>query len=200
MTVRKTRLATPVQTEDGPITERVSSVTFRGTGRGLGRIAPGQFKEFPLSLKLPDRPGTLTFPAYQTYSDGEVVKWTGGPGSDLPAPALTLAAPPTATTAHAPVRGRRRAPGSTVRGVRTVKVRFGEAVVTGLITVSRGPTVLKPARSGLAPSNHAVLRARFARPLAAGRYTVSWRARSDDGHARRGAGASPCADGGGQAF
>ena len=43
VTVRKTRLATPVQTEDGPITERVSlPVTFRGTGRGLGRIAPGQ--------------------------------------------------------------------------------------------------------------------------------------------------------------
>jgi len=92
VTVKKTRLATPVQTPDGPITERVSSVTFKGTGRGLGRIAPGQFKEFPLSLKMPDQPGTLTFPAYQTYSNGEVVKWIGAPDAELPAPTLTLAA------------------------------------------------------------------------------------------------------------
>ncbi|UGS38446.1 DUF1775 domain-containing protein [Capillimicrobium parvum] len=187
VTVRKSRLANPVQTADGPITERVSSVTFTGTGRGLGRIAPGQFKEFPLSLKLPDRLGsTLAFPAYQTYSDGEVVKWTGAPGSDRPAPTLSLAAPPTATTAHSPVRSRTPRPGSTAGRVRTVKVRFGEAVVAGLITVSRGPTALKPARSGLQPSDHAVLRARFARPLAPGRYTVSWRARADDGHSETG--------------
>jgi len=91
--VKKTTLATPVQTVDGPITERVSSVTFVGTGRGLGRIAPGQFKEFPLSLKMPDRPGaTLTFPSYQTYSNGEVVKWTGAPDADLPAPTVALSA------------------------------------------------------------------------------------------------------------
>ena len=92
-TVKKVALATPIQTEDGPITERVSSITFTGTGRGLGRIAPGQFKEFPLSLKMPDLPGaTLAFPAYQTYSDGEVVKWTGPTTADKPAPTLTLGA------------------------------------------------------------------------------------------------------------
>jgi uncharacterized protein YcnI len=96
-TIKRSPLATPVQTADGPITQRVSSITFTGTGRGLGRIAPSQFKEFPLSLKLPDQPGaTLAFPSLQTYSGGEVVRWTGAPGSDLPAPTLTLAAPVTA--------------------------------------------------------------------------------------------------------
>lgn len=99
--VRTTPLATPLQTEDGPITHRVSSILFRGSGRGLGRIAPGQFQEFGLALRLPATPGaTLTFPAIQTYSSGEVVRWTGPAGSDRPAPTVTLADAPAATPAH----------------------------------------------------------------------------------------------------
>jgi uncharacterized protein YcnI len=94
--VKKSAIATPVQTQDGPITERVSSVTFTGSGKGLGRIAPGQFKEFPLSLQMPNAPGTtLTFPAYQWYTGGELVKWTGAAGAATPAPTVTLAAPAT---------------------------------------------------------------------------------------------------------
>jgi uncharacterized protein YcnI len=95
ITVKKSPIATPVQTEDGPITERVSSVTFTGSGKGLGRIAPGQFKEFPLSLQMPATPGTLAFPAYQWYTGGELVKWTGGAGADTPAPTVVLTAPAT---------------------------------------------------------------------------------------------------------
>ena len=99
--VRTTPLATPLETEDGPITHRVSSIIFRGSGKGLGRIAPGQFQEFALSLRLPERPGaTLTFPAIQTYSSGEVVRWTGPSGSDRPAPTVTLADAPTTTSTH----------------------------------------------------------------------------------------------------
>ncbi len=192
-TVKKVKLATPVQTLDGPITERVSSITFTGTGKGLGRIAPGQFKEFPLSLKMPDRPGaTLTFPAYQTYSNGEVVKWTGGPASDQPAPTLTLAAPAAAVqhrkavAAHSPVVGRTPRPGSTVSKVRSVSVRFGQAVITGVLTVSRNGSPVGARTSGLKPGNRAILQATFARPLPRGSYRVSWRARADDGHSERG--------------
>jgi methionine-rich copper-binding protein CopC len=49
---------------------------------------------------------------------------------------LALAAVP--ALAHAPVKERTPRPGSTVAKVRTVSVRFGEAVVTGKITVFRG--------------------------------------------------------------
>jgi uncharacterized protein YcnI len=93
--VKKSKLATPVQTADGPITERVSSVTFTGSGKGLGAIAPGQFKEFPLSLQMPATPGTLTFPTYQWYTGGELVKWTGAPSAATPAPTVIVAAPAT---------------------------------------------------------------------------------------------------------
>jgi copper resistance protein C len=89
--------------------------------------------------------------------------------------------------AHAPVIGTFPKKDATVSNVRTVSVRFGEAVVTGLISVKRadGSTVQAKA-SGLQPSNKARLRATFASKLPSGRYTVSWRARADDGHSERG--------------
>lgn len=90
-TVTTRKLATPVETDDGPLTEEVASITFTATGKG---IAPGEFKDFGLSLRLPDEPaGTkLTFKALQTYGGGEVVRWIGAPQSDRPAPQVTLTA------------------------------------------------------------------------------------------------------------
>ena len=90
-----------------------------------------------------------------------------------------LAAP---ALAHAPVKERTPKPNSTVSKVRTVSVRFGEAVVTGKIQVLRGSSTLTPKSSGLEPGNKAILRAVFARSLGKGTYTVKWRALADDGH------------------
>jgi uncharacterized protein YcnI len=93
------KLSTPVQTADGPLTEEVATITFSATGRG---IAPGEFQDFGLSLRLPEKPaGTkLTFKALQTYSGGKVVRWIGAPETDRPAPQVTLkAASETAATA-----------------------------------------------------------------------------------------------------
>jgi len=83
------KLATPVKTPDGELTEEVARITFTATGKG---IAPGQFQDFGLSLHLPDKPaGTkLSFKALQTYAGGEVVRWIGAPESDRPAPQVTL--------------------------------------------------------------------------------------------------------------
>jgi uncharacterized protein YcnI len=189
--VKKSPIATPVQTVDGPITEHVSSVTFTGSGKGLGRIAPGQFKEFPLSLQMPATPATLTFPAYQWYTGGELVKWTGGAGAATPAPTVVLTAPvsalvaattPTAQAAHAPVVGRTPGPNATVAKVTSVKVRFGEAVVTGLIGVTKAGAPVASRTSGLKAGNKAVLQETFAKSLSKGVYQVSWRALADDGH------------------
>jgi methionine-rich copper-binding protein CopC len=89
--------------------------------------------------------------------------------------------------AHAPVVGTFPKDNATASNVRTVSVRFGEAVVTGLITVKRADGSIVAARaSGLQPGNKARLRAMFSRNLPSGRYTVSWRARADDGHSERG--------------
>jgi methionine-rich copper-binding protein CopC len=88
--------------------------------------------------------------------------------------------------AHAPVIGTSPHNRATVSNVRTVSVRFGEPVLTGLIAVKRanGSTVA-PRASGLATGKKR-LRATFARKLAAGKYTVSWRVKADDGDTEKG--------------
>jgi uncharacterized protein len=87
--VKKTKLATPVTTDEGDkVTEQVSQVTWSG-----GKIAPGQFQDFPLSVQIPDKAGeTLTFKAIQTYSNGKVVRWIGPPDADEPAPQVKVTA------------------------------------------------------------------------------------------------------------
>jgi uncharacterized protein YcnI len=104
-TVTTEQLDPPAEVFGDKVTERISSVTWEG-----GKIAPGEFDEFGMSVKLPDAPGqTLVFPAVQTYSSGEVVRWIGAADADAPAPRVTLepaaaeaeAAPATDTTAAA---------------------------------------------------------------------------------------------------
>ena len=98
-TVTTAKLNPPVELFGEKQTERVATVTWEG-----GRIAPGEFDEFGLSAKVPNAPGkTLAFPANQTYSNGEVVRWIGAPDSETPASRVTLGPKeaeeaPTATT------------------------------------------------------------------------------------------------------
>lgn len=91
--VRTAPLNPPIQTPDGPITIGVDTVTWTAED-ARSAIRPGQFQEFPLSLLMPDGPGTtLTFKALQTYSDGDVVRWIGAPDADEPAATLAVTEP-----------------------------------------------------------------------------------------------------------
>jgi uncharacterized protein len=90
--VVKEKLATPVKTDDGEITEGVKTITWTATSKADG-IAPGQFQDFPLSVQIPGNAGdTLTFKALQTYSDGTVARWIGAPDADKPAPQVQVTA------------------------------------------------------------------------------------------------------------
>jgi periplasmic copper chaperone A len=89
--VTTTKLAQPLQTDDGQVTEAVSDILWTG-----GTIKPGEFDEFSVSAgPLPTNVDSLEFKAVQTYSDGDVVRWIqdtppGGPEPEHPAPVLTL--------------------------------------------------------------------------------------------------------------
>lgn len=88
--VKTQKLAKPVQTDDGPISEEVRQITWTADGAQSG-IGPGQFQDFPLAVQIPDKAGvTLTFKALQSYSDGSVVRWIGAPDSEEPAPQVTV--------------------------------------------------------------------------------------------------------------
>jgi periplasmic copper chaperone A len=88
-TVKMAKLDEPIEEEGERITEKIDTVTWTG-----GRIRPGEFQEFGVSFQVPDDPGsTLAFPAVQTYSNGEVVRWIGPEDADEPAPAVTVTEP-----------------------------------------------------------------------------------------------------------
>jgi uncharacterized protein len=95
------KLATPVTSEGETQTEEVDTITF-AAARGADGIQPGQFEDFGISVRMPERAaGTkLTFKALQTYAGGEVVRWIGGPDADEPAPQVTLTAAAGTAGAH----------------------------------------------------------------------------------------------------
>ena len=91
------KLETPIETDDGQVTEGVKTITWTADDAG-DAIPPGAFQDFGLSLRIPDKAGEkLTFKALQTYSDGNVVRWIDEPTTDgtepeSPAPVLKLTA------------------------------------------------------------------------------------------------------------
>jgi uncharacterized protein YcnI len=90
--VVKEKLATPVKTDDGEVTDAIKTMTWTAKSKGDG-IAPGQFQDFPLSVQIPGKAGdTLTFKALQIYSDGTVARWIGAPDADKPAPQVQVTA------------------------------------------------------------------------------------------------------------
>jgi uncharacterized protein len=95
--VTMVKLAKPITNDEGEtVTERISTVTWEG-----GQIAPGEFDEFGMSAKVPAEQGILAFPAVQTYSNGDVVRWIGAPDADTPAPRVTVTAKVTEASAAA---------------------------------------------------------------------------------------------------
>ena len=92
-TVQTQNLSTPVQTDDGPVSQVVSEVTWKATAGGIGQ---GQYEDFDVAVGVvPDKAADLVFKALQTYSSGEIVRWievpiAGQPEPDTPAPVLTI--------------------------------------------------------------------------------------------------------------
>ncbi|MFF2080536.1 YcnI family protein [Kitasatospora sp. NPDC058162] len=91
--ITTTKLATPIHTDDGDVTDVVSQVVWTG-----GQITPGHYQDFTVELgALPEGTDKVVFKALQTYSDGNVVRWieepqAGQPEPKNPAPVLHLTA------------------------------------------------------------------------------------------------------------
>ncbi len=92
--VYKEKLDTPVDLGGFSVDQRFTRVVWTAKKPKRDRIAPGQFQDFPLSVRVPEGEAgsQLTFRAFQTYQRGERVAWTGAPDADAPAPRLTLLA------------------------------------------------------------------------------------------------------------
>ena len=95
-TVDTEKLAKPVKTDDGTITEAPVRVTW--TAESGVQIAPGQFQQFTVSAGAVPDTGSVELPAHQYYSDGTVVDWdqptpASGKEPEHPAPTLYIDTP-----------------------------------------------------------------------------------------------------------
>ncbi len=98
-TVTTTKLATPIQTDDGPVSEAPSVIEWKATAGG---IKPGEFDQFQISAGPLPKADSMTFKVIQVYSDGKQVAWVeesteGQAEPEHPAPVLKLAAAGTQT-------------------------------------------------------------------------------------------------------
>jgi uncharacterized protein YcnI len=92
VSIKRVKLDPPVKNEQGfEIDEAIGEITWTGDGK-QGRIAPGEFVDFGLSVQIPDGKAgdKLTFKALQTYEGGETVRWIGPEDAEEPAPTVTL--------------------------------------------------------------------------------------------------------------
>jgi uncharacterized protein YcnI len=85
------KLAKPIKTDDGLVTAETTEVDYTG-----GRIRPGDFESFLLTLSIPAAAkagSVIAFPTVQRYSNGKVVRWIGAATADTPAPTVDITAP-----------------------------------------------------------------------------------------------------------
>lgn len=100
-TTETTKLAAPIKTDDGEVTEAVSKITWTAAA-GAG-IQTGQYQEFEVTIGPLPETNQIIFKALQTYSDNDIVRWieeptaTGEP--EHPAAVLKLAKSTTVDTA-----------------------------------------------------------------------------------------------------
>lgn len=89
------KLSTPIQSDDGQVTDVVSVVNWTANSPADG-IKPGQFQEFRVSAGPLPKVASLEFKVIQAYSDKSTVAWieeqaAGGAEPEHPAPTLKLA-------------------------------------------------------------------------------------------------------------
>ncbi|WDF50620.1 DUF1775 domain-containing protein [Paenibacillus sp. KACC 21273] len=77
----------------------ITSITWEAESGG---IEAGQFQQFVFVGENPAKDGELAWDAYQYYSDGSVVEWTGKEGSELPHSITTITENAATTTPAAP--------------------------------------------------------------------------------------------------
>ncbi len=139
--VKTAKLAHPVATDDGTITDAVSEVTWTADSTADG-LQPGEAADFVVTAgQLPDSP-TVTFRVLQTYSDGHVVRWivSQAPGAaepQFPAPVLDLQPAPSAASSSHPMATHAMTSGSKDRTARNLAIAaLGVAIIAAWLAAA----------------------------------------------------------------
>ena len=142
-TVQTQNLSKPINTDDGPVSQIVSEVTWKAMAGGIGQ---GQYEDFDVGVgAVPNSAAQLAFKALQTYSPGEIVRWievpvAGQPEPDTAAPILTLTPPSslTPTASHLAARTSPSGGSSTLAdGLAIAALVIAAANAVGLVILGR---------------------------------------------------------------
>ncbi len=79
------------------VDEASGTVTWQAEGSG---IAAGQFQRFTFVAKNPEQPGEAAWDAFQYYTDGSIVEWTGDENADTPHSITTISTEASGTAAN----------------------------------------------------------------------------------------------------
>jgi uncharacterized protein YcnI len=98
-------LSTPIPTDNGPVSDIVTQIAWTANS-AESAVESGDFQEFKVLMGPLPYTNQIVFKAFQTYSNGDVVRWVdtqsqGSPVSGVPAPVLRLT-PATAPPSAAP--------------------------------------------------------------------------------------------------
>jgi uncharacterized protein YcnI len=161
-TVSKAKLAKPITSDDGQVTEAVSEIDWTATAGG---IKPGEFDEFRLSVGPLPKADTMVFKVVQHYSNGTDVAWieqaaAGAPEPAHPAPTLTLRAEGSGTanaTAARPATVVRTSSSTTATAalvLAAIAAALGAgALAVGFVALRRRRTATVAAVDERAPAN-----------------------------------------------
>jgi uncharacterized protein YcnI len=161
-TLTRTKLVTPVQSDDGAVTEAVSVIDWKADP-GTKGIEPAQYDEFSVSVGPLPKAASMAFKAIQIYSDRSQVEWiedtpAGGAEPAHPAPVLRLAAatpegaaPAAATTTPPAAAAADDADTASKGAVLAAVVLAALGLVAGLAGLTFGLTARRATRSGPVP-------------------------------------------------
>jgi len=111
--VEKKTLDNPVEINGTSVTEVVSTITWEG-----GKIAPGEFDEFNISMGPLPATDKIELKALQTYDNGDIVRWVdetkeGEEEPEHPAPVIMLSKAAAGEDAHGGTSAKEEAHGDT---------------------------------------------------------------------------------------
>jgi uncharacterized protein YcnI len=138
-------LSKPIQTDDGPVSDIVSDVTWTAENAASG-VQPDNYQGFNiLAGALPDSGDQVVFKAIQTYANGDIVRWVdpvteGGPEAQHPTPILKLSEQGSTTHSTTPTTV---APAAAATGaVKTAQDDADTAKTVGIIAIVVGGLAL----------------------------------------------------------
>jgi uncharacterized protein YcnI len=153
-TIQKQKLPSPIVTDDGSISEVVTSITWTAGSNG-NAIGPDGYGAFSINADgIPKDTNELVFRAVQSYTDGTSVRWVDpvsdtGPEAQHPTPILVLTDGNGSSTGSTPTTDAPAPSDNSASGTTTISTQDDNARALAVIAIVVGGVALVAATGAL---------------------------------------------------